>query len=105
LTLQGTLNASAPPVAADPTIPASVSNTGTDVTVNFGSLDYWGATVTEFRIQWRKSDLTFTELASCDGADATIILNRECTVTMTELMTALSLNAGDSIFVTIEARN
>lgn len=52
LTLTGTLNASAPPVAAQ-SIPASVSNTGTDVIVNFGSLDYWGAAVTEYRIQWR----------------------------------------------------
>lgn len=100
LTLTGALNASAPPVAASST-PATVTNTGTDVTVNFGSLDFWGAEVTAYRIQWRKSDGTFIELASCNGADPLVITARECTVSMAELMTALSLSAGDSIIVTV----
>ena len=42
-------------------------------------------------------------MEGCDGADATVILNTECTVLMATLRTALGLAYGASILAKVKA--
>lgn len=67
-----------------------------------------GSEILSYTIKIRKSDgASYVEhLATCDGTDATIIANLECTVTLATLTaTPYSLSLGDGIFAKVSATN
>jgi titin len=88
--------------------PATTVNSGVSVIARWSlSPSDRGATVTAYRVKWKKADGTYEELAACDGSDATVFANRECTVAMASLTDAstFAVPLGADIFVAVEALN
>jgi hypothetical protein len=81
---------------------------GEDVVVSWKAPYNGGALVTEYLITIRESDgVTYTEaLVGCDGTDPTIVLNRQCSVTINSLTEApYNLAWGSSIYAKLTAIN
>lgn len=87
---------------------ATTANSGADVIATWGlTPSDRGATVTAYRIVWKAADGTYATLTACNGADATVFTNRECTVPMSALTDASTFNLalGANIFAAVEAIN
>jgi hypothetical protein len=87
---------------------AATTNSGADVIATWSATpSERGATVTAYRIKWKKADGTYEAIATCDGADATIFANRACTVAMATLTDAATFNLalGADIYAAVEALN
>jgi hypothetical protein len=73
----------------------TTSITGTLVKITWTEPDDHSSSITEYDIQFLKSDSTFTSiLPSCNGADTTIRDQHYCEVEMTTIRTATGLSLG-----------
>jgi len=87
---------------------ATTANSGTEVIATWGATPSdRGATVTAYRIKWKKQDGSYAALAACDGTDATVFSNRQCSVAMSSLTDSATFNLalGANIYAAVEALN
>lgn len=88
--------------------PATTANSGVNIIATWSlSPSDRGATVTAYRVTWKKADGTYGELAACDGSDATVLANRACSVAVASLTdpSTFALALGADVFVVVEALN
>ena len=58
-----------------------------------------------YDIEFLKADGTYGALSTCNGYDSTIVTNRGCTVTMSDVLTLTSLPVDSLIRIKIRALN
>jgi len=98
-----------PSTATAPDTPVAPTTTilGSNVIVDWAAPSDNGAEILSYTIKIKQNDLSFTtELTSCDGTDATIKTNTQCTIPITTLQASpYSLPDGGTVVATVLATN
>ena len=92
-----------------PVTPAAPTTTvsGSDIVVDWTAPVDNGATITSYTIKIKQNDSSFSvELTNCDGSDATIKSNTQCTIPIATLQASpFSLPDGATVVATVLATN